>query len=339
MRYGLAEDVSSRVDGTPFPAQSSVLDEEALLSNIVKDFRIPTPYSCQFLQRGDSDIYRVKTNGGNFYLKVYRPPQTLDQTEAEARFVSAMSESGVPVVKPVIRKDDKYAVQVSALEGKRPMLLFEEAPPMLPTKPTEDMLTKVGEVVARVHETADETGNDFGISQINTDKILKDVVYYSTPYLSDEDAEYFSDISNKLADILMSYLRSTPDFGLCHADLVLSNICLTSDETIVLFDFGNAMKTWRTLELAIVYWSLGHRFKEERKAKWDAFLRGYKSVRQLSEGFKEQIHLMLTLRQISFIGSNCASLPLRLGTDPFEGDFLENQMKVLRHFVDLTEIL
>lgn len=339
MRYGLADDGNSRLDGASFPVQSSVLDEEALLSRVVLDYRIPTPNSCRFLTRGDADIYRVKTATSDFYLKVYRPPQSLELAEAEASFVSALSAAGIPVVKPVPRTEGCFAFQVSAPEGTRPMLLFEQAPPPLPSQLDEALLTQIGEKVALVHAAADEFDTDFGLPAMQSDTFLKERVYYTSHFLSKQDSAYLCDLSERLGLILQRLPHRKPDFGLCHADLVLSNLRLTNEGTITLFDFGSAMKTWRAFELAIVYWSLGNRYRDGRDHLWKGFLQGYGSIRPLPEALSEHLAVMLILRQISFLGGNCATLPLRLGTEPLESDFLEKGMVQLRVLVEESGIL
>ena len=339
MRYGLVDLGDSRSEGSAFPAQSSVLDEEALFAHVIKDYRIPTPDSCRFLTRGDADIYRVKAATSHFYLKIYRPPQSLDQTEAEASFVSALSASGIPVVKPVPRKDDTFAFQVSAPEGIRPMLLFEEAPSPLPSPLDETLLAQIGEKVAMVHAAADEFDSDFGVPAIQHDAFLQERVYYTNRFLSQQETAFLEDVARHLGLILEKLSRSIPDFGLCHADLVMSNLRLTAEGTVTLFDFGNALKTWRTFELAIVYWSLGHRDRDGREGLWKAFLQGYASIRPLPEAFPEHLTVMLILRQIAFLGGNCATLPLRLGTEPFESDFIKNGMARLRKLVEESGIL
>ena len=339
MRYGLVDPGNFRSDGSFFPAQSSVLDEEALLAHVVKDYCIPTPDSCRFLTRGDADIYRVKAAISHFYLKVYRPPQSLERTEAEALFVSALSASSIPVVKPIPRKDGSFAFQVSAPVGVRPMLLFEEAPPPLPSQLGATLLEQIGEKVAVVHVVADAFDSDFGVPAIQSDAFLKERVYYTNRFLSQQDSVFLGDVSKHLGLLLEELPHRTPDFGLCHADLVMSNLRLTTEGTVALFDFGNALKTWRAFELAIVYWSLGNRYRDGREGLWKAFLQGYGSIRPLPEAFSERLAVMLILRQISFLGGNCATLPLRLGTEPFESDFIENGMVQLRNLVEESGIL
>lgn len=339
MRYGLVDHENHPQDRPSFPTQSSVLDEEALLARVVGDYCIPTPDSCRFPTRGDADIYRVKTAESDFYLKVYRPPQSLEVAEAEASFVSALSASGVPVVNPVPRRDGTFGSGVSAPEGTRPMLLFEQAPPPLPPQLDAALLAQIGETIARLHAAADELGTDLGVPAIESDAFLKERVYYASRFLSQQDSAYLCHLSKHLGLVLEKLPQRTPDFGLCHADLVLSNLRLTAEGTVTLFDFGNALRTWRAFEFAVIYGSLQNRYRDSRESLWKAYLQGYASIRPLPEVAPEQLAVMLTLRQIGFLGGSCATLPLRLGTEPFESDFLEKGMARLRGLVEESGIL
>ena len=56
--------------------------------------------------------------------------------------------------------------------------------------------------------------------------------------------------------------------------------------------------------------------------------------RSLPEVLSENLKVMLVLRQIAFLGGNCATLPLRIGTEPFESGFIEKEMECLRQLVE-----
>jgi Ser/Thr protein kinase RdoA (MazF antagonist) len=339
MRYGIDNSRQWIKKEGLFPVQSSVLDEEELFSEIVKDFCIADPVSCRFLSRGDSDIYRVKTSTCNYYLKIYRPPKSLELSEAEAIFVSALLEAGIQVVKPVPRRDGSFAYQVCAPEGIRAMLLYEEAPPPLPSKLDEEMTIEIGEKIALFHNITDELDTSFGLPEIDITRSLDESIYYTRQFLSEQESTYLEEVSIGLTATFQKRARNRSEYGLCHADLVLSNIRLTNEGIITLFDFGNAMRTWRAFEFAVLYWSLGHRYEKSREKLWKAFLRGYQSIRPLPETLSEDLPAMLILRQMGFIGGNCATLPLRLGTEPLETGFIEREMKRLKALVDTTGIL
>jgi len=96
LRYGLSvSNQGEDKDRVAFPALSSVLDEQALLNRVVCHYDLPHPArECQFFDRGDSDIYRVRTEHAAFYLKVYRPPYAAEQVEQEAQRVHDLRSLG-----------------------------------------------------------------------------------------------------------------------------------------------------------------------------------------------------------------------------------------------------
>lgn len=71
-----------------FPSQSSILDQDALLPWAALRYAAASVESCEFLSRGDADIYRVVTTTGCHDLNVYRPPRRRAHAEAEVRFFS-----------------------------------------------------------------------------------------------------------------------------------------------------------------------------------------------------------------------------------------------------------
>ncbi len=115
MRFGVAD--LTRVtcgDRTCFPAQSSVLDEQAISLRILPEYELPKPIGCRFLTRGDSDIYQVETEAGLYYLKIRRPPISRERCDAEARLIVDLAAADVPVVRPVALKRGGYATEVIA---------------------------------------------------------------------------------------------------------------------------------------------------------------------------------------------------------------------------------
>ena len=336
MRYGLDSNRRWIKEEDLFPVQSSVLDEEALFSDVVKEYCIVDPVSCRFFSRGDADIYRVITQGRNYYLKIYRPPKSLESTEAEGSFVWALSNSVVKVVKPVPRRNGQFAIKVIAPEGIRPMLLYEEAPPPLPNELNAALSYQIGGKVAEMHDAADKLEVPIAIPEIDLQEHLKESVFYTSQFLSDDESCFLEEISMQLMKVLQKQPRNIPDFGLCHADLVMSNIRLSEKGGVTFLDFGNASKTWRAYELAIVYWSFINRYKDNGKGLWESFVEGYKSIRQLPEMVMENFTILLVLRQIGFLGGNCATLPLRLGTESFETGFIGREMMHLKQLVENT---
>jgi Ser/Thr protein kinase RdoA (MazF antagonist) len=311
-----------------------VLDEEALLRRVLVGYDMPAPEACRFLCRGDADIYRATAAGTRFYLKVYRPPHTGALAEAEARLVTGLSRGGVPVVLPVPLRKGGFACEVRAREGVRPMLLFEEAPPPLEIPVEAETCRDLGRATARLHEAADALTCELDLPLLDWEALVARWLPHITPFLSDADVAFLEDLSGRARSGFEELPARGPGFGPCHADLVVSNFRRDPERGITIFDFGAAARCCRAFDLAVPLWSLDRRRAEERDALGDALLSGYEEVRSLPEGLTDRLPVLLIARHISFLGGNCGTLPLRLGTEPFEGDFLEREMGQLRRLAE-----
>ena len=316
-----------------FPAQSSVLDESALLKHVVCAYEIAPAESCWFLERGDADIYRVKAGGANYYLKVSRPPRSRAHTESEARFVSRLADAGLPVVRAILRADGSYASIVSASEGLRPILLFEEAPPPLDQNLAKSQMAAMGQVIARIHDLADADATSYELRTFNLKALEAERVPHIRRFASEEDRKFMTTVMEWIRPQLSEIPREPPEWGICHADLVMSNLRM-GDQGLTLFDFGSAARTFRGYELAVVYWSLGHRYRDQREELWEALLRGYASARPLPARLEERLPAFRTLRELAFLGGNAATLPLRLGTKPFESSFMSDGFDRIRSILE-----
>jgi len=316
-----------------FPAQSSVLDESALQQRVVSKYEIGPVESCRFLERGDADIYRVKTRDANYYLKVYRPPNEVAHAESEARFVARLDGAGVPVVRAVRRTDGAYASMVLASEGPRPILLFEEAPPALPNEFSVELMTGLGATIACVHEVADTDDSTYEIPARDLETIEVERTPHIRRFAREEDSEFMASAIEWIRPQLAEIPREAPEWGICHTDLVMSNV-RTGTDRLTLFDFGSIARTYRGYELAVAYWSLGHRYRDQREELWEALLRGYASVRTLPAKLEERLPAFHALRELAFLGGNAATLPLRLGTEPFESSFMRDGFNRIRSILE-----
>ena len=334
MRYGLSESNGGLFgDRTCFPAQSSVLDEEALLQRVVPEYDISAAKDCLFFSRGDPDIYQVHTVGPTFYLKVYRPPHPAAQAEAEAHLVADLSRHGASVVAAVRRRGGAFATEVVASEGRRPVLLFEEAPATGLDPLDEDACRQLGIAVAKLHSAGDCVPRERAALFEPAD-----LVPYVRRLAYEEDYAELESLREKLEEELRSLpgYQEDDDVGWCHCDLVLSNIRRRQDGEIVFFDFGNAAFVSRACELARVRRTLTRPDAPEQSEElWAAFLHGYAETRQVPKARDgaDQLMILGALRQIRWIGGAMASCPLRMGTETFNREWVRKQLGGVRESV------
>ena len=327
MRYGLsASNRGDFADRTSFPAQSSVLDEEALFHRIVPLYDLPTAESCVFFSRGDADVYQIGTVGPTYYLKIYRPPDPLEKAEAEARLVTQLLANGASVVPAVPRHDGAFATAIAASEGTRVALVFEAAPPGHLDATDEDTCRRLGEAVARLHAAGDAIDGD-----VADPLEASDLLCFAERLAYKEDYAELQRLQRRITDRLRRLPDNSEDgdIGWCHGDLGLCNIRCREDGTVVFFDFGDAGFILRATELVRIRGALRkHDAPERSEELWAVFEEAYARVRPVPRrtDSEERWQLLGALQRIRWIGGVMGSCPLRMGTENFNPEWVRKQL-------------
>jgi Ser/Thr protein kinase RdoA (MazF antagonist) len=89
---------------------------------------------------------------------------------------------------------------------------------------------------------------------------------------------FLTELAKRVRGVVEEFAARGLDWGPIHGDATLDNLHITEDYEIVLFDFDMGGPGYRAADLQ--GWATG---SEEHKKKWDAFHRGYTSVRTLNE--------------------------------------------------------
>lgn len=286
---------------------------------VLPEYQVPSPLLCRYYCRGDADLYRVTTETGEFYLKLYRAPHWLERVEAEAKCMIALANAGLPVIRPVPRHDGNFATEVRASEGLRPALLVEMAPPPFPSSIDPDLAGLLGQAVAKLHCTADSQKAELGLPRrdgpIDPERQLR----HARQYLTAVDYEFLRNVGKETYPLLESLLAESADYGLCHRDLVRSNLRMTADGVITFFDFGNAGYDFRAYDLSVCYQTTHAKSQETAEECWSAFQAGYSAVRTLPEKLDRLLPLLRLYRQMDALGLAAAQGPLRMGEEMILG--------------------
>ena len=102
------------------------------------------------------------------------------------------------------------------------------------------------------------------------------------------------------------------DFGLCHGDLVFSNL-RASDDSVVLFDFGAVHYAPRLRDTAQFQWVLRKSYPDAWDDLWAAFVQSYNAVRAVQTGSGKLAADVLLSRKLRWIGHVASSCPIRMG--------------------------
>lgn len=260
-----------------FPTRYSTLDGRALGEVIEKRYKLGEVATCRCISRGESDSYEVVAERGRYIARVYRRRHSaVGRVASEHEFVLFLRESGVPVAAPLKQRDDETHSKLSCAEGLRRLALFEfaEGRPLQRRQP-EDWIP-FGRSVALAHVAAERYAPKVSRPPMDSAALL------------DEPVESFCREISHLPDVLAEVqeiaaaakvrleelpLRDLP-CGWIHGDCSGSMARLAGG-VATLFGFMWCGPGWYAYDLGAFRRGAG-----EVEANWEAFLDGYRAVRE-----------------------------------------------------------
>jgi Ser/Thr protein kinase RdoA (MazF antagonist) len=116
----------------------------------------------------------------------------------------------------------------------------------------------------------------------------------------------------RMADDLRARLlrvEGALECGLCHGDLHGHNVHQTEDHELTFFDFDCGGPGWRAYDLAVYRWAVSLHAKSLEP--WEAFLRGYRSRRELKQADLDAVPVFVGLRTLWLAGLQARFAPQR----------------------------
>ncbi len=217
-----------------------------------------------------NDVFLVTTQDGKFALKLYNTlSRTLTDVQWELNLILQLLKKDAPVAKPVAGKNGY--IQAFSLNGKdRVGVLFEWAPG---EKPKPDLSTYIllGKAAAQIHQAADTFYSPIPREKHDIYELIDEQFERSKKHFI--KANQWEKLVS-LGERLKKHVDNQKlDRGICHMDLTLDNVHRDGD-TLTVFDFDSAAECWRAIEPYGVL--------KSSKEKFDAWLEGYRSVREFS---------------------------------------------------------
>ncbi|MBP6042210.1 phosphotransferase [Candidatus Saccharibacteria bacterium] len=252
---------------------------------LIGKFGLEDP-KCKNLNTLANDSYEVVTSDGHFALKVYNATaRTAQDVRWELDLTLHLINNSVPAAKPVKGKDG-YLQSFNVDGQERAAVLFEWADGEKP-KPELSTYTLIGEAAAKIHEAADTFKSDLPREEYDMHELFDDqLARMKVPLEESGQWQRVFDLTERMRKIL-----SNPklDYGVIHNDLTLDNIHLHGD-SITVFDFDSAAKSWRAAEPWGVLKASEDRFK--------AWLKGYRSVRKFSQEDEQAVNAFVIVEDI-----------------------------------------
>ncbi|SMC20236.1 Ser/Thr protein kinase RdoA involved in Cpx stress response, MazF antagonist [Andreprevotia lacus DSM 23236] len=279
----------------------SVLDAGAVARYVLAQYPLGTLSDVQFWAHGVNDSYRLRTDVGDFLVRVYRHGwRTWRHVYGELQLLHFLQQQGAAVAAPQLQlqlqNPVSYAVQ--APEGERYVAVFDYIDGVLPTYQDElaaGQAACYGEALARLHQASVGYLGPWP-RELDLAHLLHQPVQRIALLLTQRPADLalLQEIERELAERLTA-LAPRLDYGFCHGDTHGQNAHLQGQQ-LVFFDFDCCGAGWRVYDLAVFCWMA--RVYRQVAARCPPFIDAYLKVRSLSHADIGAIPLLVVVRQL-----------------------------------------
>ena len=281
-----------------FPIEYSSLSTSALLALVAENYSIPKDASILFLKRGFNDTYSIQEKDKKYILRVYKHNwRSLESIKTEINLLNHLKENGISVSFPIIDNKKQFVQTLEAPEGIRYAVLFSYAEGELVRKMNVEQAELLGIETGKIHlltqnKNFGETAQNYDIdSQFEkTLSTLKPILVNHT-----DEYNYLVQLKGYFIELFLDLDKTQLAQGICHGDLQAENFHLTKDNQFTFFDFDFFGEGYLIYDIGVFIW---YDHKNKPKEIVDAFLKGYKTQRKLTETEIKLLPYFSTLRAL-----------------------------------------
>ena len=282
-----------------FPVEPAALDLVAVAENVT--FRVTDA-----------------RDGAQYVFRLHRPwYHTFEELISERVWLRALVEAGIPVPAPVPARDGREYVQVAVpgtgeqryagmitwTEGR---LLSEALDENTDATWQATAFEQLGTITASMHNQA--TGwavpDGFTRHHLDTDGLMGDRPFWGPFWehtlLSPAESRLLLETRDRIRVALARYGREPRSYSLIHADMHPRNV-LVNGPRLTVIDFDDTGFGWHLYDIAVAL--IHQRGTAAYPSAEAAFLRGYRSLRALSDAdlaLLPMFHLMRGMVQIGW---------------------------------------
>lgn len=275
---------------TNFPVSKSTLSASALGQFVATQYGLSPNTRCELFRTGINHTYFITDKTAKYVLRVYTHNwRTKAQILEELRLLNRLKANNISISYPIADLKGEWMQPLNAPEGERYAVLFSFAEGEKVRFMDTETCFSIGAIMANIHRTTQNQS----IDRINyTAETLVNLPYqYLKPFFSEEQAamqfikkegEAISQLFDKIA---AEYLNTENiQSGIIHLDIWYDNMNVSEEKSITIFDFDFCGNGWFIFDIAYFCKQLFHieADKTAYELKYQAFLKGYQSVRTLS---------------------------------------------------------
>lgn len=271
---------------------------------------VPVGAKARLINVSENATYLVEVGEFRSVLRIHRPAYHSRQGIAqELAWAKALADDGMVFTPPPIPGLDGGLVQEGHVEGlpePRLMVMFEFAPGRQPDE-NEDLTGPFGElgaIAARTHVHSRNWRKPEPLQRLvwDADAVFGPKAYWGdwrdAPNVTPEIREVLEKAEALVCRRLAAFGKGPERYGLIHADMRLANLLIDGDRT-TLIDFDDSGLGWFLYDFAT-----GVSFMETNPqvpALRQAWVRGYRTVRPLSDEEEREIDTFVLLRRMALL--------------------------------------
>ncbi len=272
--------------------------------------------NLRFVVAGENAVFRVSgRDGREFAVRVHRQGyHSLAELESENEWTTALNAAGINTPRPVVtRMGSAYATVPFGSAGKtRQVGLVEwiDGVSLSDTISVEGsepltLYRDLGAVMARIHEQAVSWTPSPGFVRhaLDAEGLIGDAPwwgpFWDVPEMTDADKAIVQAARHRMYQSLVGYGKRRGTYSLIHADLLPQNVLVCSGSPYVI-DFDDAGYGWHQYDMAVALFTVADH--DEFLDYRDALVRGYRSVRPMSDDDLALLPMFITIRSLAMVG-------------------------------------
>lgn len=320
------------------PVVYSTICEKALLQVLQEAYPAEQIQSVQYMLRGMNDTYLVETMEHKRIFRLYRSDWRREEAAVafELELLLHLDKQGVSVSAPIADALGTYILRLRAPEGNRFGVLFTFAEGREQEMDNEERSALFGRAVALLHVNSEgfSTGQARDVWDAKTLIHRPMAIIEARMQHRREDLQFLQKLAADMEAKLNEYIHAGLEWGICHGDLQGNfNTSFCEDHSYTHFDFDLCGYGWIAYDLAAFKLSRVLIEEEEElvESLWNAFLKGYREVRPLSENDQAAVSLMTGIRQFWLMGL-CMHDPHIMGSLESNDSFVNEKMEFFKKY-------
>jgi Ser/Thr protein kinase RdoA (MazF antagonist) len=283
--------------------------EEELAAAALERYPAPASSRLTFVRHGENTTYRVQAPSVDWALRLARPGyQTVEAIRSEVAWMRALADEGIATPAAVASRDGDV-VQLLR-DGERRLraavaFTWVEGRP-LPEMAGVDAWTRLGEIMARVHEHGRRWRKPPGFERPawDAEALVGDGPRWGNPFppgtWSAEELALLRAARAAVRERLNALGQAEERYGLIHADLGFENVLVPDRGVPVVIDFDDSGPGWYVYELASVLYP--HEGEPGFADRRDALVAGYRAAGNLPDRDVAELPTLLMARRLATLG-------------------------------------